>query len=104
MNWHQNLFIYGLYASYILYAVILFGLSSKAPEYLSTLDNILKIYICLFLLIRFNPFTDIKFNEFDRRVVFSSALYLLMTTTVTEIVRRYIDVDSLLKFGAEKVT
>ena len=66
MTWHQNLFIYGLYASYILYAVILFGLSNKAPEYLSTLDNVLKIYICLFLLIRFNPFTDIKFNEFDR--------------------------------------
>jgi hypothetical protein len=97
MEWHQNLFLYGLYASYILYAVILFGVSTKAPAYLSTLDNALKIYICLFLLLRFNPFMKTTFTEFDRRVVFSSAFFLLTTTTLVDVLEKYINVGPLLK-------
>ena len=54
-----------------------------------TLNFVLKMFICLFLLIRFNPLTENRMNAFDKRVVFSASLFLLSTTTISEIVIHY---------------
>jgi len=77
---------------YIIYAVTLFGLYSIAPQYLTTLQTGLRYFVMLFLIVRFNPFTwnteyhygGNKFTDFDRRVVFSMAVFLFATSVVTE--------------------
>jgi hypothetical protein len=74
-----------------LYFIIALGLSSKAPEYLSTLDYFLKIYVSLFLIYRFNPFRKIKFTELDRKVAFSAGFFVLATTTVNQILIYYLE-------------
>jgi uncharacterized BrkB/YihY/UPF0761 family membrane protein len=57
------------------------GMSEHAPAYLSKIHSIINIYICLFLMWRFNPFRKkVKFHELDRRVAFSAGLFILTTT------------------------
>lgn len=95
---HEKLFIYGLYASYFLYTIILLGLSATAPKYLSTLRSFLKIYVSVFLLWRFNPYRNELMTKFDKRVVFSCALFLLTTTTITQLVLNYLKpIDNRVK-------
>ena len=101
---HEKIFKYGLYTSYFLYTLILLGLSATAPKYLSTLQSFLKVYVSLFLLWKFNPYRDENMTKFDKRVVFSCALFLLTTTTVTDVVLSYLrPVDNKAKNILEKV-
>ena len=83
MKYHQLLFDFALYLSYFLYIIAYFRLEHYNPKYSHLLEQIIKYYIIGFLLIRFNPFTKNTFTEFDRKIVFSSAIFLLTTTTIT---------------------
>lgn len=86
---HQRIFIYGLYLSYLLFALVFTGLFYVSPHYLHDLRTYLTYYSCAFIIIRFNPFVKrkntIKDNDFERRVVFSTAIFLLLTTSFTNI-------------------
>jgi hypothetical protein len=73
--------------SYILIFASFFGFSSSAPQYLVNLDYYVRIYICLFLLWRFNPFRKIEnFTNLDRKIVFSAGLFILTTTALNDYV------------------
>ena len=97
MDWYKTIYYVILYGSYVMCGLLLLAilgglpnlnLSDKIPEYLTVLQNSLKYYVCFFLIIRFNPFTRSKgseFNDFDADVVFSSAIFLLLTTSFTSI-------------------
>lgn len=80
-SYHELFFYCVLYLSYILYFIAYFQIHSYNPKYLKWLQDIIKYYVVIFLLIRFNPFIKPRFTEFDRTIVFSSALFLLATTT-----------------------
>jgi len=84
VKYHELFFDIALYLSYILYIIAFFKIEYYKPKYLDVLENIMKYYVIGFLLIRFNPFTKSSFTEFDRKVVFSSALFLLATTTISQ--------------------
>ena len=99
-----HLFTITLIISYILVFMSALGLSSTAPEYLKTLDYYLRIYICLFLILRFNPFRKyfpiykksyIKFNDLDRKIAFSAGLFILTTS----ILNNYVDdLQQIIKY------
>lgn len=93
---HKHIFLFALYLSYILYIVAFFQLDFYNPKYLDYLDEFMKYYVILFLLIRFNPFVKFAFTEFDRTIVFSSAIFLLTTTTFSNIAKE-IDFTELTK-------
>jgi hypothetical protein len=98
-NFHQNIFYIALYLSYFLYIIAFFKIESYDPKYLELLDTIIKYYVIIFLLLRFNPFVKQKFNEFDRTIVFSSAIFLLTTTAFSDIASK-LDLFELIKvFG-----
>lgn len=98
-NFHQNIFYIALYLSYFLYIIAFFKIESYDPKYLELLDTIIKYYVIIFLLLRFNPFVKQKFNEFDRTIVFSSAIFLLTTTAFSGIASK-LDLFELIKvFG-----
>ena len=84
---HEKIFTAVLFISYMLIFVSFFGLSNSAPEYLATLDYYIRVYTCLFLIWRFNPFrTLVKFTELDRKITFSAGLFILTTTTLNNYV------------------
>jgi hypothetical protein len=91
-KWHENLFLYLLYFSWLIFGIALFGISALAPQHLSMLKNILKIYISIFLIIKFNIYNKHNdyMNKFDKRIAFTSGVFLLLTTTITDIVEKYI--------------
>lgn len=90
-KWHENVFLYLLYISWFIYGIALIGLTSLAPQHLTILKNILKIYISLFLIIKFNIYNKDNnyMNKFDKRIAFSAGIFLLFTTTLTDLVERY---------------
>ena len=98
-SWHKILYYCFLYGSYFFYGILLVAilgglpnleLSHKIPEYLNILQNALRYYVCFFLIIRFNPFiSHSEFTQFDADVVFSSAIFLLLTTSLTSIITNY---------------
>jgi hypothetical protein len=75
----------------ILYITISFGLSTLAPQYLSYLQQFLKIYVSLFLIYRFNNFRTIKLTKLDRKIGFNAGVLLIGSDIINYIVKHYTD-------------
>jgi hypothetical protein len=102
-DFQSTAFNYIIFASYFLYGAAALGLFAKAPQYLSSLDYYVKIYVCLFLVIRFNPLRKIQFTDLDRRIAFSAGLYILTTTAITQILITYLkEIRDFLKEKFDK--
>lgn len=79
----DNLFNIFIYISYFLIILSFLGLSTSAPKYLENLDYYIRIYICLFLIWRFNPLRHVdKFTDLDRKIAFSAGVFILTTTAL----------------------
>lgn len=91
-EFQERMFDIFITVSYILIFASFFGFSSSAPQYLVNLDYYVRIYICLFLLWRFNPFRKVdSFTNLDRKIVFSAGLFILTTTALNDYVIRVKD-------------
>jgi hypothetical protein len=88
---HSTIFDYAIYLIYFLYFAIYLGLFAGAPQYLKSLNTLIKIYISLFLIFRFNPWREVKFTQLDKKITYNAAIYLLTTTLLTEFTIAYID-------------
>tara|TARA_B100000424_G_C22835792_1_gene446225 strand:- start:542 stop:868 length:327 start_codon:yes stop_codon:yes gene_type:complete len=98
---YQDIFLYGLNFSYILYFMVLLGVGSIAPQYLSYLRIFLKVYVALLLIYFYNPLTykEKKFSNFDRKLVFSAGIFLLLSTTLLRGIEEYIKQKSKTLFN-----
>lgn len=81
MKFHERFYFIVIYILYFLYFLLYSGIYSKdVVEYIYYTNFIARVYICGFLLIRFNPFRSLKsFTEYDRNIVFHSAVLLLIS-------------------------
>ena len=96
---HDNMFNYLTYLTYFLYAVIALGLSASAPQYLDDLLYYTKLYIGIFLVYRFNPYTLVKFTPLDAKITFSAGLFLLFSVAVDSLLKTYIDLIKNVYFA-----
>ncbi len=67
----------------VFFLLYFFGFLKDQNELVESISFYLRIFIGLFLVLKFNPFYFIptdrrKFTEFDRRVVFSAGVYVLI--------------------------
>lgn len=94
----ELLFLYLINASYVLYIIALLGVGGFAPQYLSYLKSFLKIYVGFLLFINYNPFTykERKFGEIDRQLVFSSGVFLLLSSTIIGSIESYLQSNTKL--------
>ena len=84
-KWQDKLFTMFIYISYILIIASSFGLYENAPKYLQLMDYYIRIYICLFLIWRFNPLrTHYEFTNLDRKIAFSAGAFILTTTALNQ--------------------
>ncbi len=92
-EWHQKGYLYVLYISYILFGFAFTGVVTIRPEYLKTLESILKYYISIFLIVRFNPWFNkpakSKRAQFDRYISYSAGVFLLLSTAITSMAENY---------------
>ena len=86
----HNIFDIFIYITWILYFMVILGLSVNAPEYLNTIQSFMRIYISLFLIYRFNAFRKVKFTDYDAKISFSAGLFLLGSTAIDGIIKYYI--------------
>ena len=66
------------------------GMSFGAPQYLNDLQYYMKIYVSLFLIIRFNPFRRTEFTDLDRRISFLSGVFLFSDVLLKQILTRFV--------------
>ena len=94
-EWHKKAYMWAIYASYTLFAIAFTGAITIDPKYLMRLETIIRYYVCAFLLIRFNPLSYKRTHsaasiEFDRRMAFSAGIFLLLTSTITDLAHSYV--------------
>ena len=75
---------------YILNICLLIGLSTKAVDYINTIDYYIKIYVSLYIIYRFNQFRKVSFTELDRKIIFTSGIFLFTTTIIHTILIKFI--------------
>ena len=75
------------YIFWTLYIIVLLGVWSAAPKYLNIVDDMLKIVVGITLIYFFNPWTKTVCNNFHRKVVFTSAIALLLSSSVKSILQ-----------------
>jgi len=61
-------------------------------ELIEMLNKYMTYYISFFLIIRFNPFSKNKFTDFDKKIAFTSGLFLITTTTLGQYSKINIDI------------
>jgi hypothetical protein len=77
-----------IYTTYFLIFVIFIGFKNYAPKILDFINYYLKIYVCLFIIWRFNPLRKVKeITSLDRHIIFNSGVIVLTTT----ILNSYLD-------------
>ena len=92
-NFQAKIYDKIIYFTYFLMIISALGMSEYAPTYLSDLNNIVNIYICLFLIWRFNPLRkQAKFHDLDRRVAFSAGIFMLTTTVLNKYLIQFKDI------------
>lgn len=69
---------------YLLYFGTLSGIIFFNADYLNTFKIIMHSFICLFLLLRFHPFREHTVSKYDARIIFASAVILLLNTGIVE--------------------
>lgn len=85
LKMQEFVFDWMMYFSYFLLIVSSLGISAIAPTYSSYLDYYIRVYICLFLILRFNPLRQqYKFTNLDRKIAFSAGMFILTTTFLNE--------------------
>jgi len=92
-----------LYIFYIMYFLVVLNLAyfKSITTYLPLIQLVLKYFVILFLMIRFNPYSHEKFTDFDKKIVFSSSLFLLSTTAVTDFLLSYFNKNVAHKIGID---
>jgi hypothetical protein len=98
---NEIFFLYSLRASFILYIIVLLGVGGFAPQYLEYLKSFLRIYIGSLLVIYYNPITynERKFGEYDRQLVFSSGVFLLLSSTIIGSIESYLQSNAKMVIG-----
>ena len=64
-------------ALYVCYFVVFFKLVDINRKYVVFLQTFVHIFVCLFLLIRFNPLINPVLKRYDSNIIFTSAVLLL---------------------------
>ena len=68
---------------YLLIVISALGFSNDAQKYIEQLDYYIKIYVCLFLIWRFNPLrSHYEFTNLDAKIAFTAGFFILTTTAL----------------------
>ena len=81
-----------------VFVLLLLGVLQKEPTYFTEFIFVFKVFLALYLIIRFNDFrTNIKFTVLDRKICFYSGFYLLLFA-IADLIQEYtIKIKAFLK-------
>ena len=82
---YQKIYILSFVLIYFLFTLSFFT-SYKYYDYIKFIRNGLKYFVIIFLIIKFNPFRKLHCTNFDKMVIFQSAIFLLLSTLSLNII------------------
>lgn len=93
LQYFGRYYVYILSILQIAYVVAFLGLVYINPIYLNTFNILVQSLVCIFLVIRFHPYREHHLKQYDSKIIFSSALFLLINLGFVEIFRNIIKND-----------
>jgi len=79
-----------IFITYVIYISLALGIYIISPEYINIFHTFVKLYICAFLIYRFNPWRKISCQHLDKRIAFIAGFLLLSTTIFENILQYYL--------------
>ena len=87
---HTSAYLWTVFLIHVTYAIVLVGLVETEPSFLANVEYYVKVYVSVFLILRFNPYWHTgKFTEIDRRIVFSAAIFIVTTSVLKHVIDQY---------------
>jgi hypothetical protein len=85
--------VFLLHSAYIL---VFIGVIQYTPSVINNISIFIQLFVCLFLIIKFNPLRKHELKDFDSTIIFGSALFLLTNLGITEYLKNYFEKNSSL--------
>ena len=82
---YDDIFTYFTYSWYLFFFVSKMGIWDKSTIYLNEITFFYRLFISIVLLILFNPYRKINFTEIHRKIVFTSAFFLITSDTLVQL-------------------
>ena len=91
MELHKRVYYGTKIIYYIIFGLSLIGVYIVSPTLLPVITNLVKLYIAVLLIRKFNPYlpAGTPVRTYDKELIFSSAIFLLLTTTFGDILQTY---------------
>ena len=83
---------YGLLPTVLLisYGLIFMGVIYINPEYLYRFKTMMQVLVCIFLIYRFHPYRNHVLQKYDAKIIFSSAMFLLVNISAVAVANQII--------------
>ncbi len=75
--WHRRFYLFILYSSYVVIFLSYLGIAHFSPHLIQYMHTFIKYYICVVLLLVFNPWVKKKCDPFDNSIAFSAGFLIL---------------------------
>ena len=91
----ERLFDFFILFTYIFYGSAIIGVSFIKPSLFLSVDFWAKVYVAVFLVIRYNPFLQKpKYTALDRKVSFHAGVFILVTILTKTVLVHFLGSDS----------
>ena len=81
MMFSHKLYFGSLFAIYVVYGLVFFGILSTVPHYVYIWNGFVQLGLCLFLMYRFHPFRkQYTMSIYDVKMIFGASTLLLLNT------------------------
>ena len=74
----------------IAYGLIFMGVIYINSEYLYMFKTMMQVIVCIFLIYRFHPYRNHVLQKYDAKIIFSSAIFLLVNISAVAVANQII--------------
>jgi len=86
----------------ISYGLIFIGVIYITPEYLYLFKTMMQVLVCIFLIYRFHPYRNHVLQKYDAKIIFSSAMFLLVNISAVAVANQIITpIDDTLTIASD---
>lgn len=90
-NYASPIFIFLAILLHGLYALTFLNIIENKKAFIEKVNIAIQTFICAVLIIRFNPIRPAEFKEYDRRIIFASAMFLLANLGISQNIQAYFE-------------
>jgi hypothetical protein len=90
-NYVSPIFIFLVLLLHGLYALTFFNIIENKKAFIEKVNVAIQLFICAVLIIRFNPIRSADFKEYDRKIIFASAMFLLANLGISQNIEAYFE-------------